>query len=426
MIHNIDFTAKLPQKSVRQRLLKSINTCKSIRGAVAYWTIGTDFFQEKLTHALSLPDSFICVDLKLPTQIDQLASFVQKKSNIYLHHYMLVSSIKHETKDNLLHEKVLLFEYENEAEIWVGSHNMTIRALTGINKEAALIIRLSKDDNLYTEVDNHLTYLRNICIPFDLDHVEYYKWLQGKFDSPELILKMFTPNLDILRNSKPTIQLLGKDKFMFSQLKTVNKYLYLEITNFIETTFFSAEVQLVGDINPLSPESYDIDFQPMMHASIQKNEIPIIQPESSYNITSDRIKNYKYLINIRVDKEISSLSYVKEPKDLWDYENVELDSNNEDEDENLFMIINIPDFVNVKKASVEKMTNQVSYSIENTSETINKEAAGKLLAYYDEIVSKNMIENNETDKPLPIPTPIPEELKRKSSDIIFKALINKP
>jgi hypothetical protein len=62
-----------------------------------------------------------------------------------------------------------LFDYPEEPdELWVGSHNWTARALTGVNIEASLRVRLTSDSKLYADAANFLTEIRAHCVPFDV------------------------------------------------------------------------------------------------------------------------------------------------------------------------------------------------------------------------------------------------------------------
>jgi len=417
MIYKIEFSASLPPTSIRKKLLVSFKTCKSIKGAVAYWTIGTDFFQNIFTEALLKHSSFMCVDLKLPTNIDKLASFARKGSNIFLHHYMLDTKIKYEAKDNLLHEKIFLFEFGNNAELWVGSHNMTIRALLGINKEASLIITLSKDDELFRKVNEYLKSLRDICIPFDIKQIEYYKWLQGKFENSVLFLKMFTHNLSELRQPNATVQLIGLDNFGFGPLKTINKDVFLIVDDGYNSTVFRSEILLVGEVDKTNAASYDIDFHPMMHAFIQKGIGPFIMPVNKYNITGNEIKKYHYYVNIQIKKELPKLNYIEVPKDLWEIEKFEL--NNELEGFDYFLMHKLPDRIKIKKASIKKVK---SFSIEKPQEIINPSTIKKLQRYYDEVVTKD-IKMDVSPSLFDVSIPIPKEIKKKNTDIIFQGII---
>ena len=88
--------------------------------------------------------------------------------------------LKSKVPPHLLHPKVLLFNAnDGGAELWVGSHNWTARALTGVNIEGSLVIRLQRDAELYVRVAEFLDDVRHRCQAFDAAATDYYKWLQG-------------------------------------------------------------------------------------------------------------------------------------------------------------------------------------------------------------------------------------------------------
>jgi phosphatidylserine/phosphatidylglycerophosphate/cardiolipin synthase-like enzyme len=78
----------------------------------------------------------------------------------------------------LLHAKMLLFSgADGTAELWVGSHNWTKRALLGLNVEASLVVRLKDSSPLFTAASNYLAHMKAIAEPFDLAKVDIYKAL---------------------------------------------------------------------------------------------------------------------------------------------------------------------------------------------------------------------------------------------------------
>ena len=81
----------------------------------------------------------------------------------------------------LLHAKMLLFwANDGTAELWVGSHNWTKRALLGLNVEASLVVRLAQSSPLFTAAADYLAHMKAIAEPFDLAKVDVYKQLQRR------------------------------------------------------------------------------------------------------------------------------------------------------------------------------------------------------------------------------------------------------
>ncbi len=186
----IEFLQSKEQRNIKDKLKQSIKECNSLKAAVAFWNLKIDYF-EQLAYKLSLDDSFVCVDIHQPTDIDCLKEFVEKNSNIYL--FLYRSST--EKQQPLLHTKLLLFNLpDGKAEIWIGSQNFTNSALEGFNFEATSIITTTKDSKLYKDVLSYLNSIKACCEDigkktfgdktgkFNIDCVDFYKKLQGLFE----------------------------------------------------------------------------------------------------------------------------------------------------------------------------------------------------------------------------------------------------
>jgi HKD family nuclease len=132
-------------------------------------------------------------------------------ANVYL--YLLnpnpqPGELKSKVPPHLLHPKQLLFDYKDEpAELWVGSHNWTARALTGVNIEASLRVRLSSDSKLYADAAAFLDAIRANCVPFDVTAVNYYKWLQQSDQEEEI----WVVELREVRSGLPQSQNSGQE-----------------------------------------------------------------------------------------------------------------------------------------------------------------------------------------------------------------------
>ncbi len=66
---DIELIPTVQKSSIKQRLKESLCKCENVKGAVAYWTIDTDFIKE-LALALNRENSYYCIDLHSPTNID--------------------------------------------------------------------------------------------------------------------------------------------------------------------------------------------------------------------------------------------------------------------------------------------------------------------------------------------------------------------
>ena len=193
-ISSIDLIPGVDDREVVSRLGAALEHAVSLQAAVAYWCVGPTQFGPNLEKRLG-GGGFLCVDVHLPTDIDVLASMVSAGANVFL--YLKNPSPqpgdwKLEMPPHLLHTKLLIFDYKSDpSELWVGSHNWTARALTGVNIEASLRVELNKESALYMDAKSYLNDILSKCVPFDLKAIEYYKWLQGaSLEEPMWVLEI--------------------------------------------------------------------------------------------------------------------------------------------------------------------------------------------------------------------------------------------
>jgi PLD-like domain len=166
---------------VQSRLKHSLDTAQLLRCAVAYWTVESNFLGPALPAKLSRPNGYLCVDYHLPTDIDELAALVTNGANVRIYCEDISTALENERRSRpLLHTKMLLFWMaDRTAELWVGSHNWTKRALLGLNVESSLVVKLSDSSSLFCEAVQYLEEIKGICEVFDPSRVELYKQLQG-------------------------------------------------------------------------------------------------------------------------------------------------------------------------------------------------------------------------------------------------------
>ncbi|OUD13252.1 phospholipase D-like domain-containing protein [Thioflexithrix psekupsensis] len=187
-----EFLQSKNEKSIKERMECSIEKCVSIKGAVAFWSINAPFISG-LAEKLALNNSYMCVDIHEPTNIDSLNSLIERNANIYLFMYR-----KDNGKYPLMHAKFILFDLGNgQVEIWLGSQNITKQALEGENIESTVIITTDKDSVLYRKMVDYLGTVKRYCEEvggnlykkigkkFNSEYVDFYKMLQGSFDFQE-------------------------------------------------------------------------------------------------------------------------------------------------------------------------------------------------------------------------------------------------
>lgn len=222
-----------------QRLQESVLRAQAIRGATAFWTIEPDLITGSFSERLATPGSFFCVDLHLPTSVEMLACLHQRLraydpagKHLFLHLRHVdgqteVRSGNDRMPQHLLHTKSLLFDFEDgTAEVWVGSHNWTRRALVGLNVEASLVIRVCQTSKLYQQSRRMLEHIRRLCQPFEPSNAHYYRWLQG-LEQTVPILELEGPEAGKLAEQE--LKLFGTDRGDFKQLHTVGHQIYLRV-----------------------------------------------------------------------------------------------------------------------------------------------------------------------------------------------------
>ena len=361
---HIELIPSVEKSSIKHRLTHSLQTCDFVKGAVAYWTIDINFIPE-LSKKLKHPNSFYCIDFHKPTNIDYLARFKKDGANIFLHNYELVNN--RENSDilqaakipYLLHSKIILFVMHEEVEIWLGSHNFTRRAISGLNIESSFIVRTNKSTSLYKDVDRYLEFIKKNCIEFDLQDIEFYKKLQGDADDTgEWVLELIGKNVLDLKQNK-AVTLLGLDNEdtknrMIDSLRT-DSILYLHILDVEkdEEYVYKSKIRQIGDLNSNIEKSTDMDFYNRKLILKIANLFPYLFPDS-IDINPKILKKYQYFANIQILEYLNKAKVFKKPqrsKEIWQY--LKNESNH-------FLRMNQADqalfsFVNIKQSSQQEI-----------------------------------------------------------------------
>ncbi|MCE2719703.1 MAG: hypothetical protein ACK57R_05900 [Dolichospermum sp.] len=261
---------KAGKSSIEDRLRESLEKCVNIKGVVAYWTIGKDcmpILAEKLEHE----DSFYCVDLNTTTDIDKLNEFARQKvtnqeykANLFLFTKKLIegstavkstSDIKREKYTHLLHSKVICFENtDNTVEIWIGSHNMTNRAIKGGNIESTSVIHTSKGSDFHKEILEFINFIKEQCIDFDPDEIAYYKQVQSNQLSEKYervwILEMLGENVDSLKEGDEIIILGCQIENVYDNLLEhygrANQDVFLYAYNICNKKHYLYKIEILG------------------------------------------------------------------------------------------------------------------------------------------------------------------------------------
>jgi hypothetical protein len=230
-ITDIEFVPGFDYREVVGKLQPTLRASDKLRAAVAYWCVGIKEVGPALVERLS-GDGFLCVDIHLPTDIDRLCQMKSAGANIYL--YLLnpnpqPGELRSKVPPHLLHPKILLFDYPSgPSELWVGSHNWTARALTGVNIEASLRVRLAAESGLYSDAANFLLAVRASCVPFDVSAVSYYKWLQ-QIDQEEEIWVLELRGMRSVIDTEQKLTVFGNSEEDYRNLKNVDKNIVISL-----------------------------------------------------------------------------------------------------------------------------------------------------------------------------------------------------
>ena len=266
-ISGISLKPPLREADVSHKIAEAMDKAVRMRAVIAYWTITQDhFLSDSLGRLLGEPGSFLCVDIHKPTDLDVMAQMASENPSIYLHLARLSSTSGRKDltlpsmPPYLLHQKMLLFDYPgNDAELWVGSHNWTRRALEGPNIESSLVLSLDVGSPLYQEASDNLEYVRTeLCEQMDPAQLDLYKALQAgeKQDEEGDVIEIKGERINTIAGE--IIKMFGTDEKDYgSALLTVNKRLTLNAqdSSTEETTRYAARVTHTGYLSGASVPS---------------------------------------------------------------------------------------------------------------------------------------------------------------------------
>ncbi len=325
----------LGNPNLKLKLEKLLLDCIEFRGCTAFWTIPTYYFynvKEKsdshaLIKAIQKPNSFFCADIHLPTNIDNIFEYTKLGvTEIYLHKYR--QGKDHTLNTNLLHSKVLLFDLGNEnAEIWIGSHNFTDYAISGKNLEASVAIQCKKTDDIYKDTNAYLEKIKkDFCLIFDPTKVAFYKQLQyikATQITENIALKdvvtLVGYNMDNL-DKEQIIQLLSLSDKDYSKYKVIGEEIYLH-TYDIGTNkehLYKCKIEQSGNFND-EIDKLKIDFtNPRRFAYTGIGTLALLKKERK--ITKVDTEVASYFVNLQIKEEMINFEvYLKPANNEFSY-----------------------------------------------------------------------------------------------------------
>lgn len=319
MTNNIQFLAK---ETVQKGLQKAAEQCESLIGTIAFWTIGIGqieqfldrIFLEKLANA----DSYMCVDISAPTDLDKLNDLVKYcQSNIYLH---CVEFYPKETQSkefqHLLHSKIILFNLpDGKAKLWLGSHNFTQFALSGLNFESSVLIETEQNSELYQNAKKYIENIKNsrAVVKFDPQDLDIYKALQKQIEE---VFETIVLEKPISFTKGEEILLLLKDSELGEAYKKYGNKANLDVQNPEKREFYRAKIIGTEQITQLQNTS---------HTDLLAFEIdnyPSVIPYSEKQFVNQNFLNhFSYSIRFQIEKKLEEVEIRKnfyEPlTDLW-------------------------------------------------------------------------------------------------------------
>lgn len=298
--------------NVRPALVSAIADSQLLQASIAYWTINGVLFDAALIQRLSPPNGFLCVDIHMPTDIDALASLVQKGADVRIFCQDIATYRADGKKEppHLLHTKLLLFWAKDKpAELWVGSHNWTTRALTGLNVESSLVVRLKDSCQLFCDAAEYLQKIKSICEVFDLNRVDYYKQLQMRVEEKTVpVIEVEASGAGSLHGME--ISIFGTDGRDLRELGTVRRTVYLSATenDSQEAEYvYPAKITQVGELNSANPGAGQIQLSPRRYAFRVGRKFPELLTRSE--VTSNVLQQAQYYVTLELQAPEKTISF---------------------------------------------------------------------------------------------------------------------
>src|SRR5438874_2047722 len=252
--------------SVKAALIAALSKSTLLQAGIGYWTVNDALLGPHLARALKDNSGFVCVDLHPPTEVDTLAALAKNGAHVYIYYEDIPTYTDQGRKEPpcLLHSKMLLFwSKDRTAELWVGSHNWTNRAIHGLNVEASLVLRLKDSSGLFAAAAEYLSRMKSISEPFDVAKVDFYKEMQRKM-SQGLAPVIELEAEDGGSVSGTTIAVFGTDRSELRRLGTVRREVNVVLfdPNSDEQFLYPATILHSGLLSASDPSAGGISLSP--------------------------------------------------------------------------------------------------------------------------------------------------------------------
>ncbi|MBM3454749.1 MAG: hypothetical protein FJX80_06330 [Bacteroidetes bacterium] len=339
---------------INQDYLKFLNPILddtiSVKGCSAFWTLKYNTSQQgafnrycsKLYKLLQGKDSFMAVDLHLPTNIEEICNAVNAGCNFYMFMLEGKGGIYSEIHNKLLHTKLILFEGQEHDYVLIGSHNQTLHAINeNFNFEASILIQIDPTSQTKHNITQYLEYLKNLSKKLPQGNLE--KWMlklvqeKGKLEGLKNMnfIECIVANERSFESIKQgslihLISFLGtKDD---KELSKINVEFCLSIqTKTGERKFFIVNVDKSSKVDEkIKKQSTGQTFAKRLYLytgltkDYAKVTPTVIFPQKELDLGNNFYRENKFNLELKVVKEISTIkkaSNFPTTVDVWDTEN---------------------------------------------------------------------------------------------------------
>lgn len=288
--------------SVREALTAALSRSTRLQAGIGYWTIDPALLGPGLVQALQHESGFACVDLHPPTEVEALATLARQGGRVQVYYEDIPTYTDQGRKEPpcLLHAKMLLFWANNgTAELWVGSHNWTKRAILGLNVEASLVVRLKDSSPLFAAASEYLARMRGISEPFDVAKVDFYKQVQRKL-AQRLSPVMELEAEDGASAGDTTITVFGTDVEDLRRLGTVRREIHVALLDPTSSaqSLYPATILHSGLLAASDAAAGGISFTPRRVAYRQGQHLAALQPVGPVDQTV--LNTAEYFVTVRL------------------------------------------------------------------------------------------------------------------------------
>jgi hypothetical protein len=310
-------------------LIPILKKTKFIKGTSAFWTL--DYKSKgntKLSQYSNLfydllrdENSYMCVDLHLPTNVEQITNSVNNGCNFYMFLFEVKADNIFSFNNNLLHSKVVLFEGLEFDYVLVGSHNQTAHAVTGLNMEFSFLMKIDPNSGAKKKILKYLDSIKELCMKLPISNLQ--RWMldlvqkKGKLEGIENIdfIECACFNEKTMNSIKigTLIHMISFNKKRVAQLSKLNDKICVSIQSKDgdNQKFWLVNIRKILDVNTeISKKSTAHTFEDRNyfyyglyepHSSITPT---IIYPKKK--LTSNYFRDSKFNYELEVIQEIQT------------------------------------------------------------------------------------------------------------------------